>query len=106
MIEILASLLIFIGAIFIFSAALGLLRMPDPISRIQTATKATTLGAVLMLGGLAILHPERSLQYLLLIAFVFISNPISSHALARAGLGTQNRRADPAPEDETEGSKT
>ncbi len=84
MIEILASLLILLGAFFVFSAGLGLLRMPDPLTRIQAGTKATTLGATLVLTGLSILHPERLLLYLLIVAFVFISNPISSHALARA----------------------
>jgi len=58
--------------------------MPDVLSRTQTSTKATTLGAVLILAGLIILLPDRAIQYLLLIAFVFLSNPISSHALARA----------------------
>lgn len=84
MIQILASLLILLGAFFVFSAGLGLLRMPDPLTRIQAGTKATTLGALLVLTGLSILHPERLLLYLLIVAFVFISNPISSHALARA----------------------
>lgn len=91
MIELLGSILILIGSFFIFSAALGLLRMPDPLSRIQTGTKATTLGAILVLLGLGVLHPERLLQYLLIVAFVFISNPISSHALARARLRGKKR---------------
>lgn len=86
MMEMGASVLIFIGSFFVFSAAVGLVRMPDSVSRIQTGTKATTLGACLILAGLAILSPEQAGQYVLLIVFVFISNPISSHALARAGL--------------------
>lgn len=103
MIALAASLLILLGSVFVFSAALGLLRMPDALSRIQTATKATTLGAVLMLAGLAILHPDRAVQYLLIIAFVFISNPVSSHALARAGLGAKRRATGDAAGDGTEG---
>lgn len=106
MIEVTASVLIFLGSVFVFSAAVGLLRMPDPISRIQTATKATTLGAVLILAGLAILHPERAVQYVLIIAFVFISNPISSHALARAGLRAARSEEAVITEDETEGRST
>lgn len=90
MIELVASLLVFLGSFFLFSAAVGLLRMPDAVSRIQTGTKATTLGACLILAGLAMLTPQNAAQYILLIVFIFISNPISSHALARAG---QRRRA-------------
>jgi len=93
MIELAASAVIFLGAFFVFSAALGLILMPDPLSRIQTGTKATTLGAVLILAGLAILHPERWAPYVLLVAFVFISNPISSHALARAGRSLKRDKA-------------
>jgi multicomponent Na+:H+ antiporter subunit G len=98
MIELGASLLALCGAFFIFSAAVGLLRMPDPLNRIQTATKATTLGAALILLGLAILHPERAVQYVLLIAFVFISNPISSHALARAAYRGAAKETDKGAE--------
>jgi multicomponent Na+:H+ antiporter subunit G len=96
MIELGASFLVLIGSFFVFSAAVGLLRMPDAVSRIQTGTKATTLGACLILAGLAVLHPERSAQYVLLIVFVFISNPISSHALARAGLSLERKKREDA----------
>ncbi|MCA8882146.1 MAG: monovalent cation/H(+) antiporter subunit G [Rhodobacteraceae bacterium] len=106
MIDLVASVLIFLGSVFVFSAAVGLLRMPDPISRVQTATKATTLGAVLMLAGLATLHPERAVQYVLIIAFVFISNPISSHALARAGLKAHRAAEADRAEDGPEGRST
>jgi len=57
MIETLGSLLILLGAIFLFSAGLGLLRMPDTYTRIQAGTKATTLGNILVLAGLAVYHP-------------------------------------------------
>lgn len=103
MIDLAASALIFLGSFFIFSAALGLIRMPDALSRIQVATKATTLGAMLILIGLAVLYPGRAAQYGLLILFVFVSNPISSHALARVG---HRQRADtpdrPSAADPTE----
>ena len=99
MIELAASIVIFIGSFFVFSAALGLLRMPDALSRIQTGTKATTLGAIFVLAGLALLHPERWAPYVLLIAFVFISNPVSSHALARAGAALARR-------DQAQGART
>jgi multicomponent Na+:H+ antiporter subunit G len=88
MTELAGSLFILIGAFFLFSAGLGLLRMPDPLTRIQTGTKATTLGAMLVLIGLAIYHPGWSFKLLLIVYFVFVSNPVSSHALARSGHRT------------------
>lgn len=85
MTELAGSLFIFAGAVFLFSASVGLLRMPDPFTRIQAGTKATTLGALLVMIGLAIYHPGWSFKLLLIVYFVFVSNPVSSHALARSG---------------------
>lgn len=79
------SLLVFLGSVFLFSAGLGLLRMPDPFTRIQAGTKATTLGAALVMLGLAVLHPDWIFKLLLVVGFVFVGNPVSSHALGRAG---------------------
>ena len=53
----LAVAILLTGAVFLFSAGLGVLRMPDSYNRIQTGTKASTLGAMLVLVGLAVLHP-------------------------------------------------
>jgi multicomponent Na+:H+ antiporter subunit G len=88
--ELIGSLFLLGGAIFLFSAGLGVLRMPDTYNRIQTGTKATTLGTILILVGLAFLHPAWALKLIILIFFVMLTNPVSSHALARAAhaIGT------------------
>jgi multicomponent Na+:H+ antiporter subunit G len=82
--EVIGSLFLLGGAIFLFSAGLGVLRMPDTYNRIQTGTKATTLGTILILIGLACLHPAWTFKLIILIFFVMLTNPVSSHALARA----------------------
>ena len=82
--DIIGNLLVIIGSLFLFSAGLGVLRMPDTYNRIQTGTKATTLGSILILVGLAFLHPAWTLKLIILIFFVMLTNPVSSHALARA----------------------
>ena len=84
MAELIGSILILLGAIFLFSAGLGLLRMPDVFTRLQAGTKASTLGNMLVLSGVAFYHPGWSLKLLIVIYFVLLTNPISSHALARA----------------------
>jgi multicomponent Na+:H+ antiporter subunit G len=93
--ELIGSLFLLGGAIFLFSAGLGVLRMPDTYNRIQTGTKATTLGTILILIGLACLHPAWALKLLILIFFVMLTNPVSSHALARAAhaIGTTETEA-------------
>ncbi|MBB3809459.1 monovalent cation/H(+) antiporter subunit G [Pseudochelatococcus contaminans] len=82
--EIIGSLVVLLGAFFLFSAGLGVLRMPDAYTRIQAGTKATTLGNLLVLLGLGIHNPDWALKLLLIAGFVLMTNPVSSHALSRA----------------------
>ena len=82
--DIIGNLLLITGSLFLFAAGLGVLRMPDTYNRIQTGTKATTLGSITVLIGLAFLHPAWTLKLIILIFFVMLTNPVSSHALARA----------------------
>lgn len=84
MIELIGSLFILLGAVFLFSAGLGLVRMPDAFTRIQAGTKATTLGNLLVLIGIAFFHPGWTLKLILVAFFVLMTNPVSSHALSRA----------------------
>jgi multicomponent Na+:H+ antiporter subunit G len=86
MAELIGSILILLGAIFLFSAGLGLLRMPDAYTRLQACTKATTLGNMLVLAGLAFYHPGWTLKLVMIVYFVLMTNPISSHAIARAAF--------------------
>ena len=72
MLELLGSLIILTGSVFLFSAGLGVLRMPDSYNRIQTGTKASTLGTILVLLGLAVLHPAWTWKLLILIFFVHL----------------------------------
>ncbi|MGD2128179.1 MAG: monovalent cation/H(+) antiporter subunit G [Lysobacterales bacterium] len=73
-----------LGSIFLFLGALGIFRMPDVYNRMQAGTKATTLGNMLTLLGLGLLIPGWLPKIITIILFVLITNPISSHALARA----------------------
>ena len=86
--DIIGNLFLIIGSLFLFSAGLGVLRMPDTYNRIQTGTKATTLGTIMVLIGLAFLHPAWTLKLIILIFFVMLTNQVSSHALARASHAT------------------
>jgi len=86
--DIIGNLFLIVGSLFLFSAGLGVLRMPDTYNRIQTGTKATTLGTIMILIGLAFLHPAWTLKLIILIFFVMLTNPVSSHALARASHAT------------------
>ena len=90
--DLIGSLLVLAGALFLFSAGVGVLRMPDSYNRIQSGTKASTLGTILVLAGVCFYHPEWTGKLLLLIFFVLSTNPVSSHALARASHRRQIRK--------------
>ncbi len=83
-----------IGSIFLFLGALGVLRMPDLYNRMQAGTKTTTLGSILTLLGIGIYRPAWLPQLLIIIAFVVVTNPVSTHALARAAHFAGIRLAD------------
>jgi len=78
------SIITLIGSIFLFLGAVGILRMPDVYNRMQAGTKATTVGSIMTLLGIGIAHQEWLAKLLLLILFIIFTNPISTHALARA----------------------
>jgi len=78
------ALMTLLGAGFLFLGALGTLRMPDSYNRIQSGTKATTLGTIGSLLGIGLYHPDWLGKTLLIVLFIVLTNPISSHALARA----------------------
>lgn len=82
--DLLGAILLFIGAIFLCLGGLGLVRMPDLYNRIQAGTKATTLGTLLTLAGVAFLQPGWWAKALAIGLFVLFTNPLSAQVLARA----------------------
>jgi multicomponent Na+:H+ antiporter subunit G len=76
------------GSLFLLLGSIGLIRMPDAYNRIQAGTKASTLGTILSLAGLFFVYPDWFGKLLILILFVMITNPVSSHVLARAAYYT------------------
>jgi len=75
----------------LFIAALGVLRLPDALSRQHAATKAATLAVTLF--ALALLLAATSSDWgwgwvwrlLGILLLFFVTLPLASHALARAG---------------------
>lgn len=98
------ALIVLAGAAFLLFGGLGLYRMPDTYNRIQAGTKATTLGTLLVLLGVAFLAPAWSIKLLLIMLFIMFTNPLSSQVLARAAhragiLPTPETRADKLADD-------
>lgn len=84
--HVVAYLFMALGVFFSLTSVLGILRFPDVYTRIHAGTKALTGGALFVLTGGAILAPswQASAKFALIIVFFLITNPLSSHAVARA----------------------
>lgn len=85
------------GLFFMLVGTLGILRLPDVYTRLHAAGMTDTMGAGLLLLGMAlqtvvgILHGETSYWFVLIriflvYTFVLFTSPIATHALARAGI--------------------
>jgi multicomponent Na+:H+ antiporter subunit G len=86
--DVLSAALLAAGGAFCVIGALGLLRMPDFFTRMHAAGVIDTLGAWLILAGLA-LQAGFSLVTVKLVALgllIFFTSPAATHALARAAL--------------------
>ena len=74
------------GAVFSMIGGIGLLRMPDFYTRSHAASITDTLGATLVLLGLA-LHSGANLVTVKLVfvfAFLLLTSPTAAHALVKA----------------------
>ncbi|MBN2668269.1 MAG: Na+/H+ antiporter subunit G [Bacteroidales bacterium] len=76
--------LIVFGSLFLFLGALGIFRMPDFYNRLQAGTKASTLGAMSLILGVGFIQPEWMIKSLIIVVFIAVANPLSSHALGRS----------------------
>jgi len=93
MIELIGGIITFLGSVFLFLGSLGILRMPDVYNRMQAGTKASTLGSILFFVGIAFMGTEWIGKLVILIIFIIFTNPVSSHALARAAHFAQIKLA-------------
>ena len=87
-VDIVSSLSLALGAAFVLIGAFGLLRFPDFFTRLHAVSVTDTLGTWLILFGLA-LHAGFGIvlfKLLLIWAFLLVTSPTASHALAKAAL--------------------
>jgi multicomponent Na+:H+ antiporter subunit G len=86
--EILSMIFIVTGLFFLIVAAIGVIRLPDVFSRAHAISLTDSLGAFLMLIGIA-LHEglgTNMFKILVVLALIYIINPVITHATIRAAL--------------------
>lgn len=84
--DILVVIFALLGTFFVFIASLGLIRMPDILMRLQTVSKASTLGAAFSLLAVAIFFQqiEITVRAIFVIIFLFLTSPVAAHVIARS----------------------
>lgn len=89
--EIIIMIMSTIGAVFILSTSLAMLRKPDVYLRISVTSKASTLGIGLLLVSAAVFFNDYSVttRVIATIIFVFLTVTIGGHMLARAAYFTK-----------------
>ena len=78
------------GCFFALAGAVGVVRMPDTFSRMQSSTNITTLGVLLTLVG-ALLYCifvwqswASAAKVIMIGVLTILANPVGGHAMARA----------------------
>jgi multicomponent Na+:H+ antiporter subunit G len=74
------------GCLFCLVAAVGLVRLPDTLTRMHAATKAGTLGAGLIMAAVAVFFADIGivLRAMLGLVFLYMTAPVGAHLIGRA----------------------
>ncbi len=89
--DVLAASLVLGGSALALTAAIGVLRFPDTLTRMHAATKPQVLGLLLVLGGAAIrLRGNVDVGMLVLTAmFTLITAPVIAHRVGQLAYREQ-----------------
>ncbi len=95
-----AGICLLIGSFFVLVAAIGLLKFNDSMTRLHAPTKVGTVGIGMMLLA-SILHSfqlgEVSIHELLIMAFLFVTAPVSAIFIAKVNIHRRSCETPPPP---------
>lgn len=100
--DVLAGALVLGGSLLALTAAIGVVRFPDTLSRMHAATKPQVLGLLLVLAGAAIrLRGHVDVGMILLTGlFTLITAPVVANRVGQLAYREQNFRDDLLTKDE------
>jgi multicomponent Na+:H+ antiporter subunit G len=92
--DVVAGVLVLAGSVLALTAALGVVRFGDTLSRMHSATKPQVLGLLLVLAGAAIrLRGNHDVGMLVLTgAFTVITAPVVAHRVGQLAYREQDIR--------------
>ncbi|MAI48447.1 MAG: monovalent cation/H(+) antiporter subunit G [Hyphomicrobiaceae bacterium TMED74] len=99
------AICLLIGSGFALVGVIGLLKFNDPMARLHAPTKVGTVGIGMLLLA-SVIHSfatgATSFHELLIMAFLFVTAPISANFIAKVNIHRQTCETPPPPsEDET-----
>ncbi len=76
------------GAFFLLAGSLGMVRLPDVFTRMHAAGMTDTMGAGMIVAGLAVYNGADlvTVRLILILGFLWFTSPIATHAVAKAAL--------------------
>lgn len=94
--DLFGALTLLLGSLLSLVAAIGLVRFPDLLSRMHSATKPQVLGLLLVaLGlGLVLRDPAASVVLVLVVGAQMVTSPVAGHMLGRASYRAGQVRHD------------
>lgn len=94
------AIFLLIGSGFVLVGVIGLLKFNDPMTRLHAPTKVGTVGIGMLLVA-SIVHSmvlgETSIHETLIMAFLFVTAPISANFIAKVNIHKRNCETPPAP---------
>lgn len=87
---IIAAVFILLGLFVLGVATVGLFRLQYVLNRIHVSAKCDTLGTLLVLVGVAILHGFSPivLKLAIIVVFMWLSNPVATYLIGRTEVLT------------------
>lgn len=94
------GVLLLIASGFVAVGVIGLLKFNDPMTRLHAPTKVGTVGiGALLLASIvhSFLLDDSSIHELLIMAFLFVTAPISANFIAKVNIHSRSCETPPAP---------
>lgn len=95
-----AAVSLIIGSGFILVGVVGLLKFNDPMTRLHAPTKVGTMGIGLLLVASmlnALASGDPSIHELLIMAFLFVTAPVSANFIAKVTIHRRDCETPPSP---------
>ena len=94
--DVVGAVLLLLGSLLSLVAAVGVLRFPDLLTRMHSATKPQVLGLVLVASGLALelRDPAATALLVLVVVAQMATAPVAGHMVGRASYRAGQVRAD------------